>query len=376
MDIRIKLPRLLGVSADIQLSWLLIPWLLFFSLAHHWRVAVLHWDELTVWLCAASAGVLFLVCLVFHEYVEAFLVTVRSRPVRALRLFAGGQTSALDKQTSDVNTEWRSGLCGVLTFVSLAVLCWAQAWLAGWRFGVEPQRPAQAVLAWLGYANLGAALFSLLPVPGLDGGRLLRAVLWRRMRERRATRLVVWIGALLALITISIGILRFFNGFALQSLWLVFLGWFLLANSLARTTLSPEIRADLREVQVADVMATDPPTVEHPILLQDFVDDYLLRHARRCFVVLEKGGVAGIITPREVRAVPREQWRQVTVGEAMTKQSELQHIAASASLAEALERIGSADINQLPVIEAGHLVGLISRDHLLRWLSLRAELNL
>lgn len=376
MDFRLKLPRLFGVGADIQLSWLLIPWLLVFSLAHYWRVAVLHWDELTVWLCATLTGVLFLACLVFHEYVESFFATVRSRPVRALRLFAGGQSSALDKETSDIKTEWRSGLCGLLTFASLGLLCWAQAWLTGWRFGTEPQRPAQAILTWLGYANVGAALFSLLPVPGLDGGRLLRAALWRRMRERRATRIVTWLGATLALLAVAAGVQRFFNGFALQSLWLVFLGWFLLANSLARATMTPEIRADLREIQVADVMATDPPTVEHPILLQDFVDDYLLRHARRCFVVLEKGGVVGLITPNEVRAIPREQWRKVTVGEAMKKQDELRHIGATASLAEALERIGSGDVNQLPVIENGHLVGIITREHLLRWLTLRAELNL
>jgi CBS domain-containing protein len=158
-------------------------------------------------------------------------------------------------------------------------------------------------------------------------------------------------------------------------LWITFIGWFLL--SAARASYAElELRESLRGVRVSEVMTRDCSLVDGHATLQTFVEDTLLRTGQRCFVVTEDGAIAGLITLHEVKAVDRERWPSTLVSEAMRPLAQLRMVTPETPATEALEMLGHDDINQVPVVVHRQLVGMLSRDHILRYLLTRAELNM
>jgi predicted transcriptional regulator len=133
--------------------------------------------------------------------------------------------------------------------------------------------------------------------------------------------------------------------------------------------------AGLRGRRVADMMDRDFPTVEAHLSLQDFVEEYLLRSGRRCFVVLQNDQVAGLITPHEVRTIDRQAWPQTSAQSVMRPLSQLRIVAPDTPALQALELMSREDINQLPVISDGRLEGVFSRGHVLQFLRTHAELH-
>ena len=123
-------------------------------------------------------------------------------------------------------------------------------------------------------------------------------------------------------------------------------------------------------------MALDCPVVDGRSTLQTFVDEYLLRTGRRCFLIVENGVVVGLITPHEVKAVERARWPYTTVADVMTPIDRLRTVRPDIPVTEALESIGRADVNQLPVMSNGHLEGIVSRDRILQCLVTRAALDM
>ncbi|MDQ6659972.1 MAG: CBS domain-containing protein, partial [Chloroflexota bacterium] len=157
-------------------------------------------------------------------------------------------------------------------------------------------------------------------------------------------------------------------------LWMAFIGWFLL--DAARASYAQlKITETLRGIRVRDVMAQDCPRVDGLDNLQTLVDEHLLRTGQRCFVVEEKGRVAGLITPHEIKAIPRTRWPYTTVGEVMQPLDRLHAVKPDTSVNDALETMGREDVNQLPVIKDGRIAGIISRGHILRTLRTCAELH-
>ena len=231
------------------------------------------------------------------------------------------------------------------------------------------------MLGWLGVINIALAVFNMIPGFPLDGGRVLRAIIWWITGSAsRAMRIATAIGQFIAFGFIIFGLFRFFNGAGIGGLWLTFIGWFLL--DAARSTYTQfETTEHLRGVRVRDVMASEWPVIDSKTNLQAFVDDYLVKSGKRCFVVEEDGRVVGIVTPHEVKDVDRQKWTQLTVGEVMLPLAKLHAVKPGTSLTEALETMGREDINQLPVMSNGQLEGIISRSQVLRLLQTRSELQ-
>jgi CBS domain-containing protein len=214
-------------------------------------------------------------------------------------------------------------------------------------------------------------------IPGypLDGGRVLRAVTWWITgNAERSTRVAAQVGQAVAFIFIMLGLYRFFVGANFGGLWLAFIGWFLLdasRSSYAQT----ELMAGLRDRRVSDLMDRDCATVESSLSLEDFVHEYLLRTGRRCFIVVQNGQLAGLITPKEVKTVDREGWAQTSVQSVMRPVAQLRMVTPETPAVEALELMSREDINQLPVVSDGHLEGVFSRRDVLRFLQTRIELG-
>ena len=213
-------------------------------------------------------------------------------------------------------------------------------------------------------------------IPGypLDGGRVLRALIWWITRDlHRSTRLASQVGQAVAFMFIVLGVYQFFK-IRVGGLWLAFIGWFLL-DAARSSYIQLELTQALRGKRVADVMDRNCATVEAHLSLQDFVHEYLLRTGSRCFVVVQNNAVVGLITPNEVRKVPRDQWARDSVQSKMRPLRDLRVVAPDTPALQALEVLTRYDLNQLPVLSNGQLQGVFSRGQVLRLLQAYSELQ-
>ena len=375
MQAQVKLGRIAGISIGLHYSWFIIAFLIALSLADHFHTVTPEWSKAVVWSAAIITGVLFFVALLLHELAHSLVAKARGMRVRAITLFALGGVSQIESESPDARSEFWMAIAGPLTSAILGVGFLAIARLAGWLAGGEPKTPVVAVLVWLGYINLMLAVFNMIPGYPLDGGRVLRAVVWGITHDAdRATRLAAQIGQGVAFVFILMGLYRFFVGANFGGLWMAFIGWFLLDASRS-SYLQVELMAGLRGRRVTDIMERDYPTVEGHFSLQDFVNEYLLRSGRRCFMVLQNGQVTGLITPNEVKGVDRERWEQTSVQSVMRPLGQLRTVTADTPAIQALEIMSRNDINQLPVVSNGRVEGVLSRSHILRYLQTHAELQ-
>ena len=256
--------------------------------------------------------------------------------------------------------------------IGLILLALARA--SGWIPWTTAQTPGVAILVWLGYINLVLGAFNLIPGFPLDGGRVLRAILWWITSSAdRSTKIAAQIGQLIGAGFIAFGVISFFGKGGFGGLWFALIGWFVL-QAAGASLMQLQVGSLLRGLRVRDVMSQDCPSVDGSMELQEFVDEQLLKTGRRCFLVVEGQGVVGLITPHEVRNVERARWPFVSVRDAMRPVGEIHSLSPDLPAMKALETMGREDVNQLPVIVDGRLEGIVSRSHLLQLIHSRGEM--
>lgn len=375
MQAQVKLGRIAGISIGLHYSWFIIAILITLSLADHFHTVTPPWSGTVVWSAAIVTGALFFAALLLHELAHSLVAKARGLRVRAITLFALGGVSQIESEASDAKSEFWIAIVGPVTSVAIGLVCLWVARLTGWLPGTEPTAPAVAVLLWLGYINIMLAVFNMIPGYPLDGGRVLRAIIWGITRNAdRSTQLASRVGQTVAFIFILLGVYRFFVGANFGGLWIAFIGWFLL--DAARSSYAQvAIMTGLRGRRVTDIMERDCPTVEGYLSVQNFVDEYLLRTGRRCFIVVQNHNVTGLITPHEIKQVNRELWPQTSVQSVMRPLDQVRSVAADTSAIQALEIMTREDINQLPVLSNGRLEGVFSRAQVLRFLQTHAEMH-
>jgi Zn-dependent protease/predicted transcriptional regulator len=375
MQSQIKLGRMFGVEIGLHYSWIVIALLIVFSLAGHFRETNSQWGDGVVLITAVATGVLFFAAIIAHELAHSVVAKSRGVPVRSITLFALGGVAQIEKEASDAKTEFLIAIVGPITSFAIGAVLIAFSLAAGWEPMETAKTPVLAMMVWLGYINIVLGLFNLIPGFPLDGGRVLRAIVWWVTRDAvRSTRIAARVGQTVALFFIITGIYRLFNGAGFAGLWIAIIGWFLL-EAAGATYAQVEVDERLRGVRVGDIMARDCPTVEGRINLQTFVEEFLLRTGRRCFIVVENGRIAGIITAHEIKEVEPSLRLYKTVSDAMRPIDQLRTVTIDTPVKEVLETMGREDLNQLPVVSDGRLEGVISRGQVLRYLQTRMELR-
>jgi Zn-dependent protease/predicted transcriptional regulator len=375
MRAQIRLGRIFGVEIGLHYSWLIIALLITLSLAGHFRVHNPEWGDNLSWGLAIITALLFFAAIVAHELSHAVVAKSRGLPVRSITLFALGGVAQIEKEAEDAKTEFWMGIVGPITSLVIGVVCLGIALALGWTPPEFPARPLPAMLMWLGYINIMLAIFNMIPGFPLDGGRVLRAIVWWITGDaKRATGIAARIGQIVAFGFIVVGVLRFFGGAGFGGLWIAFIGWFLLSAS-RESYAQVAITEGLRGVRVADVMSREYPTVDGHSNLQTFVEEHLVRTGRRCFVVTLNGRAEGMVTPNEVSNVERNRWPYTTLGEVMQPLDQVRRVAPDTPVTDALEVMAREDLNQLPIMADGELAGFISRAHVLQLLQTRAQLH-
>lgn len=364
----IRFGRAFGIEIGAHISWLVILVLVTLSLAAHFTVTQPDWPAPTRWAGALLTAILFFASVVAHELSHSVVALRFGVPVRAITLFLFGGVSQLESEARRPSHEFWIAAVGPLSSVVIAGLFWLVAQATG-----GPATFTGAVAAWLATINVALALFNLLPAFPLDGGRVLRGLVWWRTGDqRKATHVAATGGRILAMLMILGGIWLFFAGGAFGGLWIAFIGWFLYDAARAGEA-QVEMRHALRGVTAADLMSGDWPEVPPDLPLERFVSDHLLKTGRRCFVVEDEGRVLGLVTAADLKAVDRERWPEMRVADAMRPLDDLRWVEPYTGADRVLEIMGRDEVNQLPVLANGRLQGIVSREHLIRMLTTRME---
>jgi Zn-dependent protease/predicted transcriptional regulator len=364
-----------GIEIDLHYSWFFIAALLTTSLAGHLYTINRDWPAILVWSLAGATAIAFFAAILAHELSHAAVARLRGVPVPSIMLFALGGMARMSRDAADPRTEFWMGLAGPAASILIGGAALALARLLGWNFTATPDTPGLVMLVWFGYINLTLAVFNMIPGFPLDGGRVLRAaVWWLTGNQARATRIAAGLGQIVAAAFMVFGLFSVVAGGGVGGLWLAFIGWFL-SDAARAARAEIEVTERLRGVRVGDVMARDCATVPRTARIDEIADE-VLRTGRRCFVVVDDGRVAGLLTPQEMRQVERTHWHSTLAGDVMKPIERLHHVTAGAPVTEALEMLAREDVNQLLVLEEDRLRGIISRDQILRLLSARAELSM
>jgi Zn-dependent protease/predicted transcriptional regulator len=370
MRSQINLGRVFGIRIGLHYSWFIIALLIVLSLSAQFHTNNPEWGDGFILALAVTTAILFFLSLLLHELAHSVVAQSRGLPVREITLFALGGVSQIEKEPSSAKMEFWMAFVGPLTSACIGLLCLTLSGMSG-----VASKPITAMISWLGYINLALAGFNMIPGYPLDGGRILRALIWWKTGDvARSTRMASRVGQLVAFIFIGFGMLRFFGGAGIGGLWIVFIGWFLL-QAAGESYLQVGLKRAIEGVSVGDVMTSDCPTVDGNLKLQHFVEEQLLPTGRRCFVVLENGTVAGLVTPHEVKQVDRSRWPFTTLHDIMLPLGQIRTVAPETPLISALEIMSRHDLNQLPVVSNGRPAGVLSRAHLLSFLRTRTELQ-
>ncbi len=370
MRSQINLGRVFGIRIGLHYSWFIIAFLIVFSLSAQFHASNPEWGDGLILTLAVSTAILFFVSLLVHELAHSVVAKSRGLPVREITLFALGGVSQIEKEPTSAKMEFWMAFVGPLTSACIGLFCLALSRLSG-----TTSSPIPVMVSWLGYINLALAGFNMIPGYHLDGGRILRALIWWRTGDvERSTRMASSAGQVVAFIFIGFGILQFFEGAGINGLWIAFIGWFLL-QAARESYLQVGLKRAIEGVTAGHVMTSDCPTIDGNLNVQHFVEEHLLTTGRRCFVILENGVVAGLVTPHEVKQVARARWPFTTLHDIMRPLEQMRTVTPETPLTSALEMMGREDLNQVPVVSGGRLAGVLSRAQILSFLRTRTELQ-
>jgi Zn-dependent protease/CBS domain-containing protein len=271
------------------------------------------------------ASLLLFVSVLLHELAHSFVARRRGVPVKGITLFIFGGVSNIEREPTSPGIEFQMAFVGPLTSLVIGAICFLlQVPLRG------SNSPLQGLLFYLAVTNILLGLFNLIPGFPLDGGRVLRSIVWRLTGNlRQARRGAALTGQFTAYLFILLGIWLFFAGDLLDGIWLGFIGWFLLSAAQSANA-QGMLTSVLQGVTVGEVMNPKPATAPADISLQHLVDAYFLPGGLRYALVKQGEKLVGLITLSDIRHVPRDQWGQVSVGTAMIPLVRL-HVARSAA---------------------------------------------
>ena len=370
MEANIKLGKMWGIPLGLHISWFLIFGLVTWSLAAGYLPGEYpRMSPIAYWLLGAVTSLLFFGSVLLHELGHSLIALRNEIPVRSITLFIFGGVAQIGRDPSTPGAEFRIAIAGPLTSLGLAGVFSAFGYLTQG----NPYLAAPSL--WLGRINLILGVFNLIPGFPLDGGRVLRAIIWKITDNfQRATQAASVSGQMVAFGFIVFGMMTIFTGNLFNGLWLVFIGWFL-QNAAANSYAQANLREMLRGVTVAQVMQTEPPHTPGRMTLEQVVEEQVLTGAQRYFFVEENGWLKGLLTLKDITAAPREEWGRTLAQDAMIPLERLVQVSPEMKVLEALQAMDDADVAQAPVMDSGRMVGLLTRGQILRYVRVLGEIG-
>ncbi len=361
--------RIFGIPVGIDLSWFLIFALVTWSLATgYFPVEYKNWPAIAYWLVGALTAILFFGSVFLHELAHSLVAERFKIPVRKITLYIFGGVSEMKEEPPSASAEFWITIAGPVMNLLLAgvfALLAATFSAAG---------PVQALLKYLAYINLILGLFNLIPGYPLDGGSVLMAIVWG-ITHRRHWGIVAaaTIGNIVAYLLILLGVLQMFGGNIWNGLWIAFIGWFMSSAS-GGAMRQERLKELLSGHHVSEAMSKFYTIIYPDTTLQRLVDEHILGSSRRSFIVMQDNQLVGMLTMHVLQDIPKNEWAAKTVEEVMIPVSRLITTQPSAELFAAIQEMDRDGFNQLPVVEAGQIQGMLTREDVISYLR-RLQMN-
>jgi Zn-dependent protease len=368
----IRVGKLFGIPLFIHYTWFVIVALITISFATvNYPREYPGWPAASYWLAGLLTALLLFASVLIHELSHSLVSRAQGVPVDSITLFIFGGVANIREEPRKARHELLMAAAGPASSLLLALLLGIVALVA-------PARSFVAGLArTLALINLWVGLFNLIPGFPLDGGRVLRSLIWWGSNDIvQSTRIASIIGRVIATLMIISGFLvAIFLGDWVSGLWLVFIGWFL-DNAAVQSYQQLLLREALAGVTARQLMSPLCPTIEDDPDLQTVVDEFVLGTGQRCLFISRGNRLAGLLTLHHIKSVPKERWRETRVSEVMTPSSEIKSVDINQSGLNILRTMDEANVNQIPVVDGERMVGIITREHLLHYIRNRIELGL
>ena len=369
---RFKLFKLLGFEVSIDLSWVIIAILIAWSLST--GLFPFQYKDLSIqtyWLMGAVGAIGLFLSIIAHEFSHSLVARHHGMPMKGITLFIFGGVAEMGDEPPSAKAEFWIAVVGPVSSIVIALIFYGIFRIgvgAGW-----PQ-PVSGVVGYVAMINGLLAAFNLVPAFPLDGGRILRSALWAWKKNLRwATRIASTIGGGFGIFLIILGVIRVLGGNFIGGMWFFLIGLFI--QSAAKMSYQQLItRKALEGEPLRRFMNTEPVTVPSSTTVERLVEDYVYRYHYKFFPVVNQK-LLGCVTTKEIKAVPRQEWSQKTVGELADKCSPENTIAPQTDAVEALSKMRRNNASRLMVVENDKLVGILALKDMLEFLSLKIELN-
>jgi Zn-dependent protease/predicted transcriptional regulator len=369
----IQIGRINGIPILLHPSWFLIFALIAYSFVSEFDALHLDIPTPQLWVLGLMTSGLFFGSLVFHEMAHSVIAKHYKIPVVSITLFVFGGVARIARDPSRAIEEFNIAVAGPISSYMLAGGFWLVARGAG----------SNAILAALAgslaWINFSLATFNLVPGFPLDGGRIFRAIVWGVTKNfSRSTRIAARAGQVVAYGMIAAGIATAVANYAplggtISGMWLAFIGWFIL-NAARQTNAQADARGALEGLRVADIMTPELPTIGREISLEDYARE-MMRTGRRAHLVVAHEQLVGLMTAEALHSIPQQDWDVTSVQAVMLPKDKLHWAAPEEPALSLLDRMRTIGMQQMPVITGGSVVGIVTRDSILRVLQARHELS-
>jgi Zn-dependent protease/CBS domain-containing protein len=369
----ITLIKLFGFKVKIDLSWLilglLITWTLAQGLFPNYYEGL---QTVTYWMMGIAGALGLLVSIVFHELWHSLIARKFGILMRGITLFIFGGVAEMTEEPPSPKAEFFMAVAGPISSIVLSLGLFGIFYLG---INVEWPESITGVINYLAFLNLILAGFNLLPAFPLDGGRVLRSVLWGwKDNIRWATQVASKIGGAFGIALIALGVLELFLGNLIGGVWMAVIGLFIRGASQSAYQ-QMLIRRSLEGEKVRRFMEPDPITVSPSISVEDLVEDYIYKHHFKMYPVVEDGRLIGCVTLGQVKTIPKEERKDHNVRELAEDCSEKNTIGPDEDAMKALTTMRKTNSSRLMVVEGNKLVGVITLKDMMGLLSLKIDLE-
>jgi len=360
----ISLGKILGIPIGLDYSWFLILFLLSWMLAvSYFPIEFKSWSVAECWAAGIVTTIMLFVSVVLHELGHSIVAIKYKIKVKQINLFLFGGISEIAGEPPKASAEFWIAIAGPIVSFLLAVIFYGLQIITvnlPFLFGV---------FKYLAFINLVLAIFNLIPGFPLDGGRIFRAIVWGFTHNlHKATYIAAMVGRFFGFFFIFLGVLQIFNGDIANGLWIALIGWFL--ESAAMAQLQQQVLEEhLTGHTVTEAMTNDYAIVPDDTTIQEVMDNHFLGIGRRSLFVKKDNQFIGLLTLHKIKEVPSDKWAYTKVSEVMISHLETQKVEANTPLWDALTKMDKNGVNQLPVMQNNEVLGVLSRESLITFLS-------
>ncbi len=355
--------KILGIPIHLDYSWFLILALLTWMLAQkYFPLEFKNWTIFSYWTVGFMTSILFFISILLHEFGHSIIAIKYKLKVKKITLFVFGGVAEISKEPSKSSADFWIAVAGPITSFILAVIFYSSA-----KVFVHNQYIA-ASFEYLALINFVLALFNLIPGFPLDGGRILRAIVWAITKNyKKATTIAANAGRFFGLLFIMLGVFQIFQNNVFNGLWMVFIGWFLEITAMSQIQ-RLALNGLLLGHQVHEALSNDYGIVYPDSTVQEIIDNHFIGANRRNLLVKDDNIMVGFLTPGLINSISKKGRQNKTVKDIMIPLQDINKINSTEPLLDALKSINENDVSMVPVIENGNCIGILNRNSITQFI--------